>query len=557
MTDLSQMRFTNPFRTPSNTTKRTVTPPCISLDYFRKYTYLVRAVLRSLPSTTPSTMLCDERTRLQQSLEPYDAASVPPLAVSASRGSPSRRAFLCASLSAFAAFAVVSSTVAFASGRGLVASLGAFSSSGALGQGVMTDPSASREVTFTIDVACPPDWYKDEHRDFFDAGIARVQLVLRSRSQPPPFEFNRELAGYEGLWEELERVGDTKTFTGTKLVDNTVEYGFVLINRRGQELWEIGGANVRPALMGASCSSDTHAGGNVYHNRLMADTPANTTITTIFGGCQPECPIPCKVIALSDEPGDNIYSVLERDRDEVWRKAEGHMIDVAAGYDDLWALDGSGVAKYTHISALNETGSGWTNPSMPAAPTTIDIGLEEAYTIASSGAYWSKPADGSGSWNRLPGLIRQVGVGKTWMWAVVQDKSWVWACELPCSGSGVHHRLPGTAKPRACEVGLDWAFCVNEADEVYRRSAAVDWIDEATGTRWRYPSHLPSPDVWTRIPSIAAKQVTVGEEYLWAIDTRGIIRFCELPCDDGQWRRPSGVPAGITYIDASKFVSRV
>jgi hypothetical protein len=51
--------------------------------------------------------------------------------------------------------------------------------------------------------------------------------------------------------------------------------------------------------------------------------------------------------------------------------------------------------------------------------------------------------------------------------------------------------------------------------------------------------------------------VTVGEEYLWAIDTRGIIRFCELPCDDGQWRRPSGVPAGITYIDASKFVSRV
>ena len=34
------------------------------------------------------------------------------------------------------------------------------------------------------------------------------------------------------------------------------------------------------------------------------------------------------------------------------------MVDVAAGFDDLWALDASKNAKYTHISALNEKGSG-------------------------------------------------------------------------------------------------------------------------------------------------------------------------------------------------------
>ena len=420
----------------------------------------------------------------------------------------------------------------------------------------MTDPSASREVTFTIDVACPPDWYKDEHRDFFDAGIARVQLVLRSRSQPPPFEFNRELAGYEGLWEELERVGDTKTFTGTKLVDNTVEYGFVLINRRGQELWEIGGANVRPALMGASCSSDTHAGGNVYHNRLMADTPANTTITTIFGGCQPECPIPCKVIALSDERRQHLLCARARPRRGLAQSRRPHDRRRRGVRRSVGDRRERRREVHPHLGPQRDR-ERVDQPEHAAAPTTIDIGLEEAYTIASSRAYWSKPADGSGSWNRLPGAIRQVGVGKTWMWAVVQDKSWVWACELPCSGSGVHHRLPGT-REAARVRGRSGLGVLRERGGRGLPQVRGGGLDRrGDGDEVEVPEPPPEPRRVDEDPVLAAKQVTVGEEYLWAIDTRGIIRFCELPCDDGQWRRPSGVPAGITYIDASKFVSRV
>ena len=61
----------------------------------------------------------------------------------------------------------------------------------------------------------------------------------------------------------------------------------------------MGGNNVRPALMKATCSSKTQIGWNVYHNRLMSNDPKNTTITTIWGGCTPECPILCKVVALS------------------------------------------------------------------------------------------------------------------------------------------------------------------------------------------------------------------------------------------------------------------
>jgi hypothetical protein len=422
-----------------------------------------------------------------------------------------------------------------------------------LGYGVSTDPNLRRTVTFTIDVACPPPWWKLENEAFWDEGIARVQLVLRCAGEPPPYEFNRELPGVD-LYEELQRVGDTKVFTGTQDIDDSCEYGFVLINNLGEERWEIGGNNVRPALMDAECSSKEQIASNVYHNRLMSNDPGNTTITTIFGGCNPECPIPCRIIALSNEPGDNVYSVLERDRDEVWRKAEGHMVDVAAGFDDLWALDSNSIPQYTHISSLNASGSGWTVPAVPSTARTIDVGLEEAYFLATNGVYSSKPADGSGNWKQLPGLLQQVGVGKTWLWGVTYEANkWVWACPLPCNGHGIHHYFPGEV--RACEVGLDYVFCVNENNEVYRNNAEVNLIDSATNTPWSWPNHLPAETVWTRIPNIAAKQATVGEVNVWVIDTEDKIKYCQLPCNDGIWKQPTGVPEGIVYIDASKFKS--
>jgi hypothetical protein len=430
---------------------------------------------------------------------------------------------------------------------------------GKLGQGVSTDPNSRRSVTFNVDVGCPPTWWRTENQAFWDAGIARVQLVLRFAQQPPPFEFNRQLPGGEGLWEELARVGDSKIFTGTKEIDNTCEYGFVLINSLGEERWEIGGSNVRPALMDAECSSKFPAGGNIYHNRLMSNDPANSTIDTIFGGCQAECPIKCKIIALSNEPGDNVYTVLERDRDEAWNKVQGHMVDVAAGFDDLWAIDGAGAVQYTHISSLNASASGWNSQTLPAmspgvTARTMDVGVEEVYLIATDGNYWKKPADGSGAWQHLPGAIKQAGVGHISMWTVALNRpSLVGATRLPSNGHGVIFNLPGTSLPRQCEVGLEFAYCTNELNEVYKAKADFEMNDPSTGQPWAYPTVPPPDQYWTKLDGIAAKQVTVGEENLWAIDATGGVKFCALPCNTPNWVQPTGVPTGIIYIDASKY----
>ena len=53
----------------------------------------------------------------------------------------------------------------------------------------------------------------------------------------------------------------------------------------------------------------------------------------------------------------------------------------------LWAMDTSNAITYTHLSDLNITGSGWTNPAGPSGKTAlaIDVGLDEVYYVATVG----------------------------------------------------------------------------------------------------------------------------------------------------------------------------
>ena len=53
----------------------------------------------------------------------------------------------------------------------------------------------------------------------------------------------------------------------------------------------------------------------------------------------------------------------------------------------VWAMDTSNAITYTHLSDLNITGSGWTNPAGPSGKTAlaIDVGLDEVYYVATVG----------------------------------------------------------------------------------------------------------------------------------------------------------------------------
>jgi hypothetical protein len=405
-----------------------------------------------------------------------------------------------------------------------------------------------RVVTFTVDAGCPPTDYKARHQGFFNSSIAGMRLVTKC-----DYDLAHEFKPAGMSSTTMTRVGQTKTFTGSKVMHNDCEYGFVLVNEDGAELFEIGGNNISPAISG-DCDGAIQAGGNVYHNRVMSKTPTETAITTIWGGCGEACPILCKILALSTETGDNVYSVLERDSDEPWIKAEGHFNTIHAGYNDLWASKTDKTIYHSTIDSLDPTNSGWTQQTGYGTLKAIDVGLEKVFMANDSGSdrnWASKNADGSGSWNSIPGILRSFAVGKEWLWGITWDQ-WVWACELPCQSAGIHTAFPESAI-RQCEVSLDYAYCTSGTNKVYRADAHISWYQNGvSGARWGWPVNRPS-SVWTEIPNIAAQMVTVGDEKVWAIDTSGDIKFCVQPCSSGAWVSATGVPNGIVYIDASKY----
>ena len=406
-----------------------------------------------------------------------------------------------------------------------------------------------RVVTFTVDAGCPPTDYKARHQGFFNSSIVGMRLVTKC-----DYDLDNEFKTGAASSMTMTRVGQTKTFTGSKVVHNDCEYGFVLENEDGAELFEIGGNNIDPAISG-DCDGAIHAGGNVYHNRVMSKTPTATAITTIWGGCGEACPILCKILALSTETGDNVYSVLERDSDEAWVKAEGHFNTIHAGYNDLWASKTDKTIYHSTIDSLDPTNSGWTQQTGYGTLKAIDVGLESVFMAKDSnvnGNWASKNADGSGSWNMIPGVMHSFAVGKRWLWGITWDQQWVWACELPCRSSGIHTQFP-ESQIRQCEVSLEYAYCTSGTDKVYRADAEISWYKNGvSGARWGWPDNRPA-SVWTEIPNIAAQMVTVGDEKVWAIDTSGNIKFCVQPCSTGAWVSATGVPDGIVYIDASKY----
>jgi len=409
-----------------------------------------------------------------------------------------------------------------------------------------------RLVTFTVDAACPPDAFKARNAKFFEHSVVGASVYTKC---PPQLG---------GRWTRtaLTNIPTTKQYTGTAMVANDCEYGFILKNSKGKELYEIGGSNVDRPLRGAPCAGPTHAGGNKYWNRHMSRLPYNTTVTWAWGRCSVECPILCKILALSNEDEDNVYSVLERDKDEHWHRAEGHFATIHAGYTDVWASKSDKTMYRTQLGELNETNSHWVPQAGPSGSTllALDIGLEEVWYLNTGNQVRTTKTDGSAGWTNVPGSLRGVALGKRWVWALTTSGGYVWASDLTDGGggrSGIHHNFPENNGVKQCEVSLEYVFCVSNSNKVYRTGALLTWfkngVDDSDG-RWGWPNNIRPASVWELVPNVLASMVTVGDENVWVIEKNtGTIKFCPQPCATGAWVVPTGVPTGIVYIDASKY----
>ena len=407
-----------------------------------------------------------------------------------------------------------------------------------------------RTVTFTVDAGCPPEEFRLRKPGFFEKSVVSVRLLTKC---PPQ-------VGGDWTFKDMSRIPATKQYSTTATVADECEYGFALVNEDGDEMYDVGGDNVDVPLKGGECITPTPAGGNLYWNRRVSSLNGANSVKWAWGHCQEECPILCKIIALSDEDENNVYSVLERDKDEIWHRAEGKFKTVHAGYNDLWAVKEDDSVHITTIDALDIKGSSWRKAAAtPGALKSIDVGLEEAYFVRTDNKYYAKPANDLGSWRVMPGGLKHVAVGKEWLFGLTWSSgaaatsNWVWACELPCTGRGIHTNFPENRTPRQCEVSLEYVFCTSDTNKVYRTGARLSWFKNGKdGAKWGWPTTRPA-SVWELVPNIEAKMVTVGDYNVWAIDTDGTLKFCAQPCATGNWIKPTGVPKGIVYIDASKY----
>ena len=90
---------------------------------------------------------------------------------------------------------------------------------------------------------------------------------------------------------------------------------------------------------------------------------------------------------------------------------------------------------------------------------------------------FKRPADGSGRWKHVPGLLKHVtAINNSYIWGVNKHDA-IFKCKKPCNGRWIH--VPGHLKQ--IDGGQAYIYGVNKFDDIFARP-----VDGRGG--WR---HIP------------------------------------------------------------------
>lgn len=427
-------------------------------------------------------------------------------------------------------------------------------------------------VAFSVDVGCVPLHVINESpiEDFFEHDITGVTLQLKGA---PPHEFggvyHRAHFGHK-----LTRSGFSTVFSGEVTVPRRAEYGFALHNANEQTIFELGYNPRFPHrgnLMNDTCTTEVHAGGGVYRNRVLPHSVGETMtrrpdgvyeISTTYAGCRKVCPLTVKLIATVSPDGgdaDNVFGIEEsKAATDAWRPYKGHFTQVSAGEFNTWGLDSNtGALAWTRNADLNPFDrANWqsaTNNAQhlsysPDGPVVdFDAGYTTVYGVTATidsagGRVWMRPVDGSGDWRQAgeytSSRLVQVTAGRSFLWGT-NAVSTLYKCPDPC-GPGSVWQNGGLTSIKQIEVGDTDAFAVHN-DGLQLSTSREDGVGG-----W---SALPLPTGFTT----TVDQVAVGATGLWMLDARGKLWACTLPCAGGSdFSLISTAPDGIISIDAGK-----
>lgn len=423
------------------------------------------------------------------------------------------------------------------------------------------------DVRFAVDVGCIRKTVMENApvENFWEYDLTGVDVVLRGND--PECEFGGVTRKCHAL--PLAQEGFSTVYRGTHSVPEETEYGFVLKNSAGQNLFELGHNKRFPErgeLANEACLIMNQAGGGHYRNRRLPKTSTMVMVNGAYdvkytwAGCREQCPLTVKLIAtVGPESGieDNVYGIEEsKAREEPWRKYKGHMTSVSAGEFNTWSLNSQTGKLYMSRNAdlnpysaanWNEKSNNLKVPEDVAQGSVVDFdaGYSKVYAVTKTvdrygGHTWQRNVDGSGEWEPAGAYsgsrLIQVTIGRTHLWGV-NGINQLWRCRDPC--------LPHSSwtdegfNVKQLEVGDAVVFAVHTDNRQLKTKG-----EDGTGS-W---SNVPLPAGLATI-----NQVCVGATSLWILDFSGDLWSCDLPCAGGNAiTRVSSAPKDIITIDAGK-----
>ncbi len=189
----------------------------------------------------------------------------------------------------------------------------------------------------------------------------------------------------------------------------------------------------------------------------------------------------------------------------------GNLKHISAGVAYLW-----GINQNDQIFRCERPCKTWVK--VDGSLSQIDVGDDEVWGVNSANHIFKRPADGTGKWQRITGLLKHVSAsGNGYIWGVNKNDA-IYKCRKPCLGKWVI--VKGALKQ--VDGGPKYVYGVNKNNALY--SMRVD-----------------GKGSWRLIPGQTLKYVTAsGTNDIFGVNTNNEMFRCAKPCIQGEFEKMSG-----------------
>ena len=211
-------------------------------------------------------------------------------------------------------------------------------------------------------------------------------------------------------------------------------------------------------------------------------------------------------------------------------------ITVSTNY--IWGIDNRSTERNTeadnnvfYCERPCSNASSWENAG-GQLEETIDANENEVWGVNDRGQIFKRPIDGSGSWVRITGGLRDCS-GKCFADASVSNNGYIWAI----SRENETYRLCQDGVSTQCG-DRDRILIDNELSLVHIEAGDEEvWAVSATNHIFKHP--VDGSGTWSTVPGEMRYISVSGNAHIWGIAPNNSLYVCEKPCI-GCWQYVGG-----------------